>query len=54
MDAAKMKEILKKEYGITNEEEFKQAVENSAGIDIGLFTMPFERRRKSEQNEAVA
>lgn len=54
MDAAKMKEILKKEYGITNEEEFKEAVEKSAGIDVGLFTMPFERRRTSEQNEAVA
>ena len=54
MDAAKMKEILKKEFGITSEEEFNDAVEKSAGINIGLFTMHFERSTKSEQNEAVA
>ena len=33
MDAAKMKEILKTEYGICDEAEFNAAVSKSAGIN---------------------
>ena len=40
MDAAKMKEILKTEYGICDEAEFNAAVSKSAGINLGIFTMP--------------
>ena len=38
MEAAKLKEILSKQYGINSEEEFNMAVEKSAGINIGIFT----------------
>ena len=52
MDAAKMKEILKKQYGINNEEEFNMAVEKSKGINIGIFSMPFNEKDKlNEQAE---
>ena len=56
MDAAKMKEILKKQFGINNEDEFNAAVEGYTGINLGLFTTPIEERRIiGEQNsEAVA
>lgn len=42
MDAAKLREILRKQYGITNEDEFNEAVKQSSGIDIGIFTTPIE------------
>ena len=41
MDTAKLKEILKEQYGIASEEEFNTAVEKSSGIDIGIFSMPY-------------
>lgn len=44
MDAAKMKEILKSEYGISNEKEFNAAVSKMAGINLGIFTMPLAER----------
>lgn len=44
MDAIKMKEILKTEYKIYNEKEFNAAVSKSAGIDLGIFTMPLIKR----------
>ena len=40
MDVAKMKEILKNESGICDGEELDEAMSRSAGIDIGIFTMP--------------
>ena len=50
MDATKMKEILKTEYKIYNEKEFNAAVSKSAGIDLGIFTMPLiERSVRCEQ-----
>ena len=56
MDTAKLKEILKTEYGICNEEEFNAAVRSSNGINLGIFTMPLPgRSEKSEQKtEAIA
>lgn len=40
MNAERMKEILKAEYGISNENDFLKAIENSSGLNIGIFTMP--------------
>lgn len=52
VDAAKMKEILKTEYGICSESDFNSAVSKMEGINIGIFTMPLERSvTVSEQAE---
>lgn len=48
MDAARMREILKMEYGICSDKEFNAAVSKSAGIDLGIFTMPLEKRKECE------
>lgn len=40
MSAAKMREILRTEYGISNEIEFDAAVRKSPGINIGIFSTP--------------
>lgn len=39
-----MKKILKNEYGICSEAEFNAAVSKSAGINLGIFTMPLTER----------
>lgn len=44
MDATKMKEILKNEYGICDEVEFHAAVSKSDGINLRMFIISFERR----------
>ena len=49
MDAAKLREILSKQYGINSEEEFNEAVAQSSGINIGIFTMPIERINNEEE-----
>lgn len=50
MEVSKLKEILKTEYGIKDEKEFDAAVSNSAGINLGIFTIPLvERSRVCEQ-----
>lgn len=56
MDAAKMKEILKTEYGICDEAEFNAAVSKSAGINLGIFTTPLTERsvRCEQTNKKVA
>lgn len=56
MDTAKMKEILKTEYGICNEAEFNAAVSKSAGINLGIFTMPLTEKSVSgeQTNKKVA
>ena len=54
MDAAKLKEILKQQFGINNEEEFNAAVEKSVGIDIGLFSMPLTGRSVKREEKASA
>ena len=51
MSAAEMREILREDYGIQNDEEFEAAVSNSAGIDIGMFTEPY---KGGGSNEKVA
>ena len=54
MDAATMKEILRKQYGINNEHEFNLAVKNSKGINIGIFTMPLNESEQVSETEGVA
>lgn len=56
MDAAKMKEILKTEYGICDEAEFNAAVSKSVGVNLGIFTMPLTERgvRCEQTNKKVA
>lgn len=44
MDEEKLWEILRREYGINNEEEFDAAVDRSPGINLGIFTMPLAGR----------
>lgn len=44
MDAAKLREILKTQYGIKDDSEFNAAVEKSPGVNLGLFTMPMVER----------
>ena len=44
MDAARMKEILKSEYGISNEKEVNETVSKMDGINLGIFTMPLAER----------
>lgn len=51
MDAAKLKDILRTEYGICNEKEFDAAVNKFAGIDIGLFTMPQDERGRDHEQK---
>lgn len=46
MDAAKLKEILEREYGIKSIEEFEAAVKKSAGINLGIFTVPFSGKKR--------
>lgn len=52
MEAAKLKEILKREYGIDNAEELDAAVKKSAGINLGIFTMPLGERSCISEQEA--
>ena len=48
MDAATLREILRKQYGITNEDEFNEAVKQSQGIDIGIFTTPIDKIQEND------
>jgi hypothetical protein len=48
MDAASMKEILKNEYGIGSIDEFNEAVENSPGLNLGIFLSPMRRESDEE------
>lgn len=55
MDAAKLREILKTQYGINDDREFDAAVEKSSGVNLGLFTMPLmERSRDGRKKTETA
>lgn len=41
MDAAKLMEYLRAEFGIRDLAEFEVAVSRMKGIDLGIFTMPY-------------
>lgn len=49
MDAAKLMEYLRAEFGIRNRDEFEAAVSQMHGIDLGIFTVPFEGESKDEK-----
>jgi hypothetical protein len=53
MNVEKIKEFLRTEYGISSESEFDMAFSELIGIDLGIFTMPFKRSIKSEQDDKV-
>lgn len=42
-DVAKLREILKTEYGISSMEELDKALKESAGLNIGIFTTPLSK-----------
>lgn len=54
MNAAKLREILKTEYGIKSEMEFDAAVKKMSGINLGIFTMPLEGRSETNEQKTEA
>ena len=55
MDAAKLREILKTQYGIKDDSEFNTAVEKTSGVNLGMFTMPLmERSRDGRKKTETA
>lgn len=48
MTEKKIMEILKKEYGISNKKEFREAVKKFPGVDIGLFTTDWRKKDGDE------
>lgn len=40
MNAEAMLEVLKRDFGINNREEFEAACKNFTGLDIGIFITP--------------
>lgn len=54
MDAAKLRDILRKEYGIKSEEQFIAAVKSSVGINLGIFTMPLGGRSETDEQKTEA
>lgn len=55
MDAARIREILKSEYGICSDDEFYEAVSKSSGVNLGIFTLPYTERsvRNGQKNETL-
>lgn len=49
--AEKIKQILKEEYNINNQEEFEKAIEESPGIDIGIFVAPLDKKSNRSKGE---
>lgn len=57
MDIVKLKECLKTEFGIRNQEEFDMAVLKMKGINLGIFTTPIMGRKDNDtkaSNEIAA
>lgn len=44
MDVRAMQRLLETEYNIHSEAELFDAIEKSKGIDLGIFTVKFERK----------
>ena len=42
--AEKLKQILKEEYNIHNQAEFEKSIEESHGLDIGIFVSPLDKK----------
>ena len=54
MNAAKLREILKTEYGIKTELEFDAAVKKMSGINLGIFTTPLDGRSETNEQKTEA
>lgn len=42
--AEKLKQILKEEYNINNQADFERAIVEAPGVDIGIFTLPLDKK----------
>jgi len=40
MDILKLREVLRKEYGIETEDDLQKAIKNCGGVQIGIFVSP--------------
>ena len=49
MDADKMRRILKEEYGISNDRELRDAIQNFKGVNLGIFTAPISKEEKHDR-----
>lgn len=54
MKTSEMIEILRREYGIENEQEFEEKIARSAGINVGIFTAERPERKDHESSEICA
>lgn len=45
MEAHELMDILKEEYGVTNEQELDKAIENLGGLDITVFQCNLDKER---------
>lgn len=51
MNAEKLREVLRIEYGIRSDNELYDAVANMKPLDVGLFTTPLRNDQKGICNE---
>lgn len=49
MNADRLMEVLIKKYGIVDEAELENAISKIHGINLGLFSFPFERMEKKDE-----
>ena len=54
MDAAKMREILLKDFGIKNEAEFEAATRNMKGVNLGIFQNDYKGNEYEKEEKNVA
>lgn len=48
MNVETMLEVLKRDFGINNREEFETACKKFAGLDIGIFATPVKEMREND------
>lgn len=49
VDAARLREYLKSEFGIGSQEEFDMAVSKMKGVNLGIFTVPVLGGKENDQ-----
>lgn len=54
MDAAKMREILLKDFGIKNEAEFEAAILSMEGVNLGVFQNDYKGNEYEKEEKNVA
>lgn len=52
MEAARLREILKTEYGIENDGDLDEAVRKMSGVNLGIFTLPLCERSEDGERKA--